>query len=463
MNNVALVILGVTGDLAKRKLIPALYHLFKKNKLQNVAIIGVARDTVTSKAILARARDYIPDIEDVAWNALCDRFYYQQLNFTNPDDYPQLKQIIELTEKKHGLNGNRLIYLACAAHFFCDITSQLGTSGIIKRLVGGSVWHRIIYEKPFGHDLASAHQINSCIARWFDESQIYRVDHYLTKELVSNISLLRFTNCVFEPLWNAQYIDHIQIVLSESISIENRGAYYDQYGALRDVVQNHMMELLAMTTMEAPLKLTGNYIRDERAKVLDRLVIVDGILGQYDGYTHEEHVALNSTTETFAALYCQINNPRWRGVPFYLKTGKFLDKYEVAIHIKFKQVDHLFTRGVLPDSNWLSIKVAPDAAFVLSLNAKTPGRSDQLMTVPMEFCHSCLFGAITPDAYEVLLEEVLTGEQATSVRFDEIESSWKCIDAVYQKQLPLYTYRRATTGPEELEQFSAKHGMRWRS
>lgn len=463
MNNGVLIIFGVTGDLAKRKLIPALYHLFKKNKIQNVAIVGAARESVEPAIIFDRAREYITDIDETIWKNLCERFYYQQLDFNQPDDYFALKKIVELVEKKYVFTGNRLFYLACAAYFFCEITQQLGVSGIAKRGTNGNFWHRILYEKPFGHDLASAHQINNCIAQWFDESQIYRVDHYLTKELVSNISLLRFTNCVFEPLWNARYIDHVQIILSESISIENRGAYYDRYGALRDVVQNHMMELLAMTAMEAPLKLTGNYIRDERAKVLERVSIVDGILGQYEGYTDEAHIALDSTTETFAALYCQVNNHRWQGVPFYLKTGKFLDKYEVAIHIKFKAVDHLFSKGSPPDSNWLSIRVAPDASFILSLNAKTPGRSDQLMNVPMEFCHSCMFGAVTPDAYEVLLEEVLAGEQATSVRFDEIESAWKCIDAIYEKQFPLYTYKRATTGPQELSQFCAKHGMRWRS
>ncbi len=464
MNDGALIILGVTGDLAKRKLIPALYQLFKRNRIHHSAIIGAALDDIAPATILERAREHIHNIDEQVWQHLCNRFYYQQLDFNRADDYDKLKGIVELVEKKYNLSGNRLVYLACAAHFFCDITTHLGKSGITQKYtIHNRLWHRIIYEKPFGRDAQSAHQINECIAAWFDESQIYRVDHYLTKELVSNISLLRFTNCVFEPLWNNRYIDHIQIILSESVGIENRGAYYDKYGALRDVVQNHMLELLAMTTMEAPLKLTGDYIRNERAKVLESVRVIDGMLGQYDTYHHEAYVTANSTTETFAALYLAVENQRWAGVPFYLKTGKYLDKYEVAIHIKFKQVDHLLTKGTPPDSNWLTIRVAPDASFILSLNAKTPGRSDQLMVVPMEFCHSCMFRESTPDAYEVLLEEVLLGEQATSVRFDEIESAWHVIDKVYAKQFPLYPYKHASTGPEELVSFCTKHGMRWRS
>ena len=322
--------------------------------------------------------------------------------------------MVELVEKKHALSGNRLAYLAAAAHFFCPITQHLGESGIVQRLHGdGNQWHRIIYEKPFGKNLESAHEINACIAQWFKESQIYRVDHYLTKEVVSNIALLRFTNCVFEPLWNNRYIDQVQIILSETRGIENRGGYYDQYGALRDVVQNHMLELLALIAMEAPEKLTGDHIRNARTQVMEKISVVDGMLGQYESYTQEQQVAIDSKTETFVALHLRVNNPRWTGVPFYLKTGKSLDKYEVVIHLKFKQVDCLLTKNCPSESNWLTIKIAPDAIFLLNLNAKKPGRTDELMTVAMEFCHSCMFGEVTPDAYEVLIEEVFVGEQAT--------------------------------------------------
>jgi len=465
MNDSAcIIIFGITGDLAKRKLIPALYNLLVKKRIADIAIVGAAYDAVEPASILQAAQEHIKGpIDQEIWQQLHDFLYYQQLNFKHADEYAQFASLINTVEKKHKLSGNRLVYLAAAANFFCDITEYIGASGIAKRAQKNKPWQRIVYEKPFGWDLQSAHDINMCIKKWFEEHQIYRVDHYLTKELVSNISLLRFTNCVFEPLWNNRYLDHVQIILSESSGIGNRGAYYDHFGALRDVVQNHMLELLALIAMEAPEKLSGECVQIERAKVLAKTKVIDGILGQYDGYTKEPHVRPDSGTETFAMLYLTVNNPRWAGVPFYLKTGKCLDKYEVIIHLKFKQVDCLLTKNCPSNANWLTIRVAPDASFILTLNAKKPGRTDELMTVPMEFCHSCLYGAITPDAYEVLVEEVVAGEQATSVRFDEIESAWKVIDAIYKKELPLYSYACGSSGPKEVEQFCKKHGMRWRS
>ncbi|HRN78203.1 MAG TPA: glucose-6-phosphate dehydrogenase [Candidatus Dependentiae bacterium] len=465
MNNVALIVFGITGDLATRKLIPAIYHLLQKKRIDTIALIGAAFEDMQPDVILERAKKYIPHVDQNVWQKLHECFYYQKLNFTNKNDYFALAQLINTVEQKHQLSGNRIAYLAAASHFFCDITQYMGESGTIKRMSGdASSWQRIVYEKPFGRNLQSAHEINECIQQWFDETQIYRADHYLTKELVSNITLLRFTNCVFEPLWNNQYIDSVQIILSEDRGIENRGAYYDKYGALCDVVQNHMLELLALVAMEAPQKLIGDFVRDKRAQVLKDVRVIDGILGQYANYTHEEYVQPDSKTETFAALCLAVDNARWTGVPFYLKTGKCLNTYEVVINIKFKQVACLMLAKDCPiDSNWLTIRVAPDATFVLTLNAKKPGRSDELITIPLEFCHSCLYGEVTPDAYEVLLEEVLTGEQATSVRFDEIESAWQVIDRVHHKNFPVYSYACGSTGPLEMEQFCKKHGMRWRS
>jgi glucose-6-phosphate 1-dehydrogenase len=291
---------------------------------------------------------------------------------------------------------------------------------------------------------------------------VYRIDHYLTKEVVSNIAMIRFTNCVLEPLWSNRYIDHVQIILSESVGIENRGGYYDAYGALRDVVQNHMLELLALICMESPEKLTGDYIRMERVKVLKKLQFLDGILGQYEGYEQEPQVKSNSTTDTYAVLKLAVNTPRWSGVPFYLKTGKYLHKKETIIHIKFKQVNCLLLQGCPTDSNWLTIQIDPEATFVLTLNVKKPN-SMEIVPVGMEFCHSCIFGLQTPQAYEVLFEEIIRGEQSVSVRFDEIEYAWKLIDAVEDKKLPLFKYAKGSTGPQEEKQFIDKHGMRWRS
>ncbi len=463
-NNCTLLLFGATGDLAKRKLIPAIYRLIAEKKLENFIFIGTAIDEIDVDAMLNRAKEFIPHLDEDVWQLLRSRTYYRKMNFVFKEDYQTFAHFINELEQKHNLPGNRLLYLATASDFFCPITHHASESGIVKRLEPNNpVWHRVVYEKPFGYDLTSAHEINACIAQWLHESQVYRIDHYLTKEIVSNIALVRFTNLVFEPLWNNRYIDQVQIIFSEEVDVESRGVYYDKYGALRDVVQNHMLELLALIGMEAPEKLTGDYIRTERVKVLEHVRFVDGILGQYDSYQKEKDVDTNSRTDTFAALYLTIDNPRWVGVPFYLKTGKCLDKKETIIHIKFKQVDCLLLKGCPTESNWLTMKITPDAAFLLTLNAKKPGRGIELISIGMEFCHSCVFGLKTPEAYEVLLEEIMRGEQSISVRFDEIEYAWKIIDHIRKQELPINIYKRKSTGPKELEEFAKKHGMRWRS
>ena len=372
MNNCAIVLLGVTGDLAKRKLIPSLYRLIAGNKLTNFVLIGAAFEDVTIEDILEQTRPFIKGkVDQKAWDRLKERSSYQQLDFKKEQDFNVLATFVSQQEKKYGLEGNRLIYLAVAASFFSTITKEVAQSGLAKKLsLQDKVWHKIVYEKPFGHDLESAREINAQIAQSFNEHQIYRIDHYLTKELVSNIALIRFTNCVFEPLWNNRFIDNVQIILSETIGMEGRGAYYDHFGALRDVVQNHMLELMALITMEAPEKLTGEFIRNERAQVLKKVQVVDAIIGQYKGYTKEQSVVPTSKTETFATAYLTVNNPRWAGVPFYLKTGKGLDKKETVIHIKFKQVDCLLTKNCPSESNYLTIRLHPDESFTLVLNAR---------------------------------------------------------------------------------------------
>lgn len=464
MNEATIVIFGITGDLAKRKLLPALYRLIAQKHIKKCIIIGTAFEDIAIDEALSRAKPFIKDLDPKIWDEMSSSCYYQQLNFQKPEDYVALHARIMKLEKQHKLSGNRLIYFAAAAHFFCDLTKNVSLSGIAQRTADKDrPWHRVVYEKPFGHDLASAHQINTCISENLNESQIYRIDHYLTKELVSNIALVRFTNCIFEPLWNNRFIDQVQIILSEEIGIEGRGPYYDVYGALCDVVQNHMLELMALVGMESPEMLTGDYIRSARARVLERVRVVDGILGQYEGYTREPGVKPNSNTDTFAALYLTIDNHRWTGVPFYLRTGKHLQKKETVIHIKFKQVDCLLTHNCPSDSNWLTIQISPDATFALSVNIKKPETNNELVQVGMEFCHSCIFGSLTPEAYEVVLQEVMRGEQSIAVRFDEIESAWRLIDTVKKMNLPVYEYEKGSEGPKELEDFSKKHGVRWRS
>ncbi|MCX5924918.1 MAG: glucose-6-phosphate dehydrogenase [Candidatus Dependentiae bacterium] len=465
MNTCAIVIFGATGDLAKRKLIPALYRLMVAQKLTNFVVLGAAIGDTTAHDIMESAHDFITDKDGQIWQQLKERFYYQQLNFNVFDDYSALNVRLQELEKQYCLSGNRILYLASAASFFCAITEYSARAGLAHRIGSNAKpWQRIVYEKPFGHDLPSAHHINESIARVFDEHQVYRIDHYLTKELVSNITLMRFANCFFEPLWNNTYIDQVQIVLSEQIGIEGRGAYYDAYGALRDVVQNHILELLALIGMEQPYKLAGDFIRANRAQVIEKVRIIDGFLGQYEGYAHHEGVNVNSTTETFAMLCLGVDTPRWQGVPFYIKTGKRLDKKETVIHIKFKQINCLLLRGCPLESNWLTMKIVPDATFSLSLNIKKPGRTDELLPAAMEFCHSCIFGERAPEeAYEILLEEVMRAEQATAVRFDEIEYAWRVIDELYARKLPMYIYKQGCQGPQEIKNFEKQHGMEWRS
>ncbi|GMU18835.1 MAG: glucose-6-phosphate 1-dehydrogenase [Candidatus Babeliales bacterium] len=462
MNNL-IVILGATGDLARKKIFPALYQLFIQNKLDKSIIVGAALDQISAEQLLVNAKKYVRDCDNEKWHEFGKHVFYHSINFSHEKEFDELAVFVSELEKKYKLSGNRLVYCSTAPYFYCTITHGLAKSGIIKKTVNtkDSVWQRIVYEKPFGHDLKSAHEVNECIARYFEEYQIYRIDHYLTKELVGNIALVRFTNIIFEPLWNNRYIDQVQIVFDESIGIEGRGAFYDKYGALADVMQNHMMQLVALVAMESPEKLSGDYIRTQRAKVLQKIKVVDALLGQFKGYVNEPGVAPDSKTETFAQVHLLIDNPRWAGVPFYLKTGKLLNKKETAIYIKFKQVDCLLTRSACPSqTNYLTIEVSPDPVFELSLNAKRPGKSDQVMPVQMAFSHPS-FG-MAPEAYETLFEEILKGEQSVSVRFDEIEYAWKIIDSIKELRPQLYLYEAGSQGPAEQEfDFEKKHGMQW--
>lgn len=463
MKNVTIILFGATGDLSKRKIIPALYRFIEHKKLENFALIGAAFDDVAAQQMIDAARPFVEKSDEKIWQHLRDHSFYKKINFNEPNDYQALNVFVQECEKKYGGAQNRIFYLATASSFFCPITQQCVDVGLLqKRDVKEQMWHRIVYEKPFGHDAASARTINACIERTLNETQVYRIDHYLTKEVVSNIAMIRFTNCVLEPLWSNRYIDQVQIILSESGGIEGRGMYYDAAGALRDVVQNHMLEMLALMCMESPEKLVGDAIREQRVKVLEKVRFVDGILGQYAGYTSEKSVSANSRTDTYASLKLAVDTPRWLGVPFYLKTGKCLDKKETVIHIKFKQVDCLLMRGCPTDSNWLTIQIAPEAIFLLTLNVKVPGKLDEVTPVGMEFCHSCLYGLQTPEAYEVLIEEVMRGEQSISVRFDEIEYAWKLIDAIVAQKLAVYPYAQGSAGPQEEKQFDDKHGMKWR-
>jgi glucose-6-phosphate 1-dehydrogenase len=461
------IILGATGDLAKRKLIPAIYKLAASNTLCKFAIVGVSMAQTTMHEILEQSRPYIKDFDPLVWARVQQNLYYYQMDFHDEAAYESLRQLLEQVECSHGIGCNRLFYLATMPHHFQVITTNLARSGIVKKHSSKSntdigAWYRVVYEKPFGFDLKSARQINKAIAKVFDENQVFRIDHYLGKELVANIALARFTNRVFEPLWNNKHIDSVQIILSESDGIEGRGAFYDSYGALKDVVQNHMLQMLALVAMEAPAKFTAEHVRALKAQVLSKVSVQSVVRGQYAGYTQEKDVKPNSDTETFAALSLMINNRRWKGVPFYLKTGKHLDKTQASVHIKFKTVKCLLDFCPM-DSNYLTINIQPNEGFVLELNAKVPGVFNQVVPVTMNFSHSMLFGPNTPEAYETLLIDVIRGDHFAFIRADEIDYSWKIIDSVERLKGHLYPYARGSAGPNEITLLDNKREIRWRA
>ncbi len=462
-----IVLMGATGDLTKRKLIPALYKMVADGLLKDYVIIGTGREPVSEQTIFAAAEVFVQNRDEALWQTLMARFVYQCVDFYTAADYTALKTCIEQQEATYNLPGNRLFFLATMPEHFATITQALADHGIARRNTPGEMcgltecpWQRVIYEKPFGKDLGSAKEINQKIAEVFSEQQAFRIDHYLGKELVANIAVIRFANTVLEPLWNNYYIESVQILLSEKVGVEARGAFYDNYGALKDVVQNHMLQLLALIAMESPHHLTGENIRGAKVEVLKKTAITDVLLGQYAGYLQEKNVAPNSRTETFAALRLAVDNDRWRGVPFFMKTGKALSKKETSIHVIFRKSPHLRTE-LGGASNVLSITIEPDEGFSLTLNGKAPGKADATIPVTMNFSHSGILGPNTPQAYEVLIADAIRGDQSVFVRFDEIEESWKIVEAAHAHQSALFSYEKESSGPEEIKAWNERHCMQW--
>jgi len=460
MNACTIIIAGATGDLATKRLIPAIYRLYTLGLLQQFVLVGIAREDTTIERVLGQAQRYVSSYDRQMWQQFCAFAFYVRVDITCAADFMPLTILVEDLEQRHQLPGNRLLYCSVASDFFCAVTHNSVQAGLLERR-SQYPWHRIAYEKPFGSDAAHAQAINTCLASCLNETQIYRVDHYLTKEVVNNIALTRFSNIVFEPLWNNRYIDHVQIVLAEQETVGNRGAYYDAYGACKDVMQNHMLELLALVAMEPPETLTDEHIRKQRAAVLERVHVTDALLGQYHGYLQEAHVKNQSTTETFVAAACIIDNDRWAGVPFFLKTGKGLLKKETAVNIHFKSVDCPLTKQMHCDANCLMIKVAPEPSLDLRLNVKKPGTSEHVVAVTMTFCHKCLLEDAPVESYELMFKEIISGRQSASVGLDEIESAWRIADSIKAGSWPLYTYEQGSTGPKEMVDFEKKYHIAW--
>jgi glucose-6-phosphate 1-dehydrogenase len=461
--NSLILVFGITGDLSKRKLIPGLYKLVADGELQNARLVGAAYEAKTKDEVLASAKPFIKDLDPEIWQQLIDKFTYCQVDINNAADFAELAQVISNERKAYDLANQTLVYCAVFELLYTKLTEQLAQANIISRMKGSVArWCRIVYEKPFGHGYDSVHKLNKSILRYLNEDQVYRIDHYLAKEVVENIAFVRFTNRIFEPLWNNFHIEQVQITLDESIDIEGRGSYYEKYGIVKDVVQNHILQLMALVAMDAPRTLTGSAMQDAKAHVLKKITCEDGLFGQYDGYLAEEGVAKNSRVPTFAALRLVVDDERWQGVPFYIKTGKVMPTKKTNIVIKFKSTHCLLTKNCPTASNYLTISIYPEGGFDLQVNAKKPGASDEVIPVKMNSCYESLFEAQAPRAYENLISEIMSGETSFAVRLDEIESAWQVSDQIENMGLSFYQYTKGSDGPKELADFNKKYNLVWK-
>ncbi|RME53211.1 glucose-6-phosphate dehydrogenase [Candidatus Woesearchaeota archaeon] len=444
------VILGATGDLARRKLIPALYRLVLDGHVRSFHVALAARRRVAVQEVLGGALPFIGEVESRAWNRLSKNASYHVVDFEKGEGFEDLCSSIA---KKKGV---RVFYLATLPEHFEKITKSLKQSGSVRPE------DRVMFEKPFGHDRSSARKLNSVLHSLFSERQLFRVDHYLGKELVENIVVLRFANKVFGPLWNRNGVESIQVILSETVGMEGRrGSFYDRQGALRDVVQSHMLQLLALVTMDEPASLQGDSLRMAKAAILAKLRVKDVLLGQYEGYIREAGVAKASRTETFAALHLELQHPSWRRVPLLLVTGKCLDKKETAVHISFRRVPCRFA-SCPEETNAVSIHVQPKPQVVLTLNAKVPGLDGGIAPVPLAFDYEYAFGPNTPVAYETLLLSVLHGRNETFVHAREVDESWRVIDAARRLPARIHHYKKGSSGPLALRVWKRSKQVRWK-
>jgi glucose-6-phosphate 1-dehydrogenase len=476
----SVVIFGASGDLTGRKLLPALYRLARKNLLPEEArIVGVARTPYADDAFrdksAAALREFIPDDwDDRAWQTFAGRVSYVQGDGAKPGGLDGLKAHLQKTEGSGG--GRCLFYLAVAPTLYEGFVNRLGEAGLSDAPAPG--WRRLVIEKPFGRDRASARELNKVLGAHFREEQIYRIDHYLGKETVQNILVFRFANTLFEPVWNATFIDHVQITVGESVPVGSRGDYYDQAGVLRDMFQNHLLQVLTLVAMEAPARYAAELLRNEKVKVLQALPVYSPdeaarrlVTGQYAGYHGEKGVAADSRTPTYAAVQFQVDNWRWRGVPFFLRSGKALARRESEVVIQFRCPPHLMLPlppGATLQCNRLSICIQPDEGIHLNFQSKVPAEDGmELRAADMEFHYADTYGdKAIPEAYERLLLDALQGDAALFMRSDEIERAWEVMDpliaAAERKDAPKpLEYAQGSEGPQCADEFLARSGRAW--
>jgi len=469
------VILGATGNLTYLKLLPALYRvLTQKNLKDRCHVLGIGTKDVGDEGLRNRAKEALEGagLSSEEVSTWCDSCLHYQSLGKSSEDYSALASRIKSLEAEHDIPGNRVFYLAVPPSIFPTAIQRIGESGLNQ----SSGWVRIVIEKPFGRDLASAQELNRLAHRYFDESQIYRIDHYLGKETVQNLLIFRFANTIFESLWNRERIESVQITVAESIGIGQRARYYEQAGALRDIVQNHLIQLLSLVAMEAPAVFEPEAIRDEKVKVLRSIARIraeEVVFGQYEkgridnkevqGYKGEPGVAQNSSTETYVALKLEIDNWRWQGIPFYLRTGKRLPRRLTQIAVNFRHPPIFIFKPITSyqiPSDRLLITLQPDEGFHLFFDVKEPGEPLKLKKESFHFHYQEAFGPL-PEAYETLILDILQGEQTLFVRADEVEASWELFTPLLEKDFPVYLYPPGTWGPKEADQLINREKMTW--